>query len=132
MARGHGYSAVDQIIVAAVEGSYTLLVPEEVLDELEDAWARKPFQWERLSREVVAEFIQLLREMAEIIPRQLDPIPAVLRDPRDDFLLIAAAMSEADYLVTGDRDLLDIRDQLARPKIVTVAVFLRLLPTLEM
>ena len=31
------------------------------------------------------------------------------RDPKDDFLLELAAVSSADFLVTGDRDLLELR-----------------------
>ena len=57
-----------------------------------------------------------------------DPVPAVLRDPKDDFLLTAATLGDADYLVTGDRDLTDIREHLERPRILTVADFLELLP----
>ncbi len=33
----------------------------------------------------------------------------ICRDPKDNFLLVLAKDSEADYLITGDKDLLDLR-----------------------
>ena len=36
-------------------------------------------------------------------------IKDICRDPKDNFLLELASKSKADYLVTGDKDLLDIR-----------------------
>ena len=46
----------------------------------------------------------------------------LLRDPKDAPILAAALASNADFLITGDRDLLDIRDRLP-VRIVTVAEF---------
>lgn len=37
-----------------------------------------------------------------------DDIPTVTRDPDDDYLVALARKSDADVLVTGDRDLLDL------------------------
>ncbi len=121
-------SAVSQVIAAAVLGQYTLLVPEEVLDELHGLRERKAYLRDRITERDVADLIHVLRSVAVILPSQAEPIPAVLRDPKDDFLLTAAVLGDADYLVTGDRDLTDIRDQLKRPRIVTVAEFLELIP----
>ncbi len=39
----------------------------------------------------------------------LDPEP-VLRDPRDDYLLALAHASQAEAIVTGDKELLDHAD----------------------
>ena len=36
------------------------------------------------------------------------PFPAVVRDPKDDYLIAHAVMGQADYLVTGDDDLLSL------------------------
>ena len=124
-------SAIDEIVNSAVRGTYTLLTPEEVIDELVAARAKKASLIRAIPEGELYQFIRLLRTIAEIIPRQSEPIPNVLRDPNDDFLLTAAAIGDADYLVTGDRDLLDIRDQLSQPQILTVAEFLSLLQTIE-
>jgi uncharacterized protein len=41
-----------------------------------------------------------------MLPNPVAP-PAVVRDPRDDYLVALARSAGADAVVTGDRDLLD-------------------------
>lgn len=120
-------SGVTRIIDAAILDEYTLLVPEEVLEELRGLRDRKAYLRDRITQRDVDDLIRVLQGVAIILPRQTDPIPAVLRDPKDDFLLVAAVFGDADILVTGDRDLIDIRAHLDRPKILTVAEFVDLL-----
>jgi predicted nucleic acid-binding protein len=57
--------------------------------------------------------------------------PALVRDPKDDYLLAAATIADADVLVTGDRDLLDIRQLLKRPAIMTAPEFLQVLESID-
>ena len=38
------------------------------------------------------------------------PHPAVCRDARDDYLIALAVMAQADAIVTGDLDLLELSD----------------------
>lgn len=45
------------------------------------------------------------------------------RDPEDDYLLAYALVGKADYLVTGDRDLL-VLGSVGKTKIVTAQQFL--------
>jgi uncharacterized protein len=47
----------------------------------------------------------------------------ICRDPDDDFLLSAALSGKADYLVSGDEDLLSLK-KFHQTKIVTPAAFL--------
>ncbi len=104
-----------------------MLVPEEVLGELDDVWRREKSFHPAISDEQVRRFIRLLRNIAEILQISDGPIPYVFRDRKDDFLLTACATGNADYLVTGDRHVLDVRGKLTQPKILTVAAFLKLL-----
>ena len=53
---------------------------------------------------------------------------AVVRDPDDNRVLEAAQAGFADYIVTGDRDLLELREFSGIP-IVTPAAFLLLIAT---
>jgi putative PIN family toxin of toxin-antitoxin system len=53
------------------------------------------------------------------------PCPGICRDPHDDMFLAVAADGNARYLVTGDRDLLELRNH-GTTQIVTVAEFLSL------
>lgn len=127
LSRSQSYSSVDRLMIAAIRGDFVLLVSEEVLDEFRRARASKPFLRERILQEEMDEFIALVRGVAQVISRQSEFPPAILRDPRDDFLLVAAAIADADYLVTGDRDLLDIGEHLTQPRICSAAEFLELL-----
>jgi putative PIN family toxin of toxin-antitoxin system len=57
--------------------------------------------------EKVEELISLFDIVAEKV--KLKKIESICRDPKDDFLLAMAKESKADYLITGDKDLLDIK-----------------------
>lgn len=59
-----------------------------------------------------------LVEVAEVSP--------VSRDPKDDKFLATAVLGQADYVVSEDRDLLDLREHQGI-EIVDVAAFLKLL-----
>ncbi len=115
-----------QIIHAAVHGEFTWLLPEALLDELVRAVARKPYLRERIRPEEMAQLAGILESVADMIPRITEPIPAVTRDPKDDDLLAYALVGEADYLVTGDRDLL-VLEQIGTLRILTPRAFLEVL-----
>lgn len=66
--------------------------------------------------------VDVLSEVSEIVPRITTEIPAVTRDPKDDYLLAYALVGQVDYLVTGDRDLL-VLGQVEHTKIVTARDF---------
>jgi len=48
----------------------------------------------------------VLRAAADMLPDPVAP-PAVVRDPRDDYLVALARATRVDAIITGDRDLLD-------------------------
>jgi len=46
--------------------------------------------------------------VAELVPRLPEPYPEVGRDRDDDFLIAHAILAEADWLISRDKDLLDL------------------------
>uniref|UniRef100_UPI00404A5C6A putative toxin-antitoxin system toxin component, PIN family n=1 Tax=Flavobacterium sp. TaxID=239 RepID=UPI00404A5C6A len=54
----------------------------------------------------VTDLIELLEAIAEHI--KIEPTHFINRDPKDNFLLYLIDFSKADYLVTGDKDLLEL------------------------
>lgn len=58
----------------------------------------------------------------ETVLYHIDSIPARCRDPKDDYLLELALVSEADYLITGDKDLLTV-EKIGSCQIVTAMEF---------
>jgi uncharacterized protein len=121
-----GDSPVVRIVEAGVLGRYTLLLPDALLRELGAAVAAKPYLAGRIGRDDMRALEKVLTSVAEVIPAIQGPIPEVTRDRSDDYLLAYAVVSEADYLVTGDRDLLTI-ERIESVRIVTPRDFAALL-----
>ena len=115
------------IIRALYESRYKLLAPEPLLNELITVVRNKRRLSERISPAVLESFVAALRGYAE----RLDPIeeryPTVTRDIKDDYLLAYALIGAADYLVTGDKDLLALSSQVLGMEIVTPAQFSEIL-----
>jgi putative PIN family toxin of toxin-antitoxin system len=85
-------------------GEHEIVLSEELLDEILEGLLQKI----KLPSGVVDGIGELLREHATM----LNPIPiasGVCRDPDDIKVLSLAVASKADYLVTGDKDLLVLK-----------------------
>lgn len=104
-------SVPGQVLRAWRDGEFRLVLSEYLIDEIASTLARTKM------RAVVAwppaqidRFVLELRAFADIVePAQLDfEYP---RDPDDIPVLATLIASRADVLVTGDRDLLALRDQ---------------------
>ena len=113
---------VHQVVWAGLQGSFVLLLPEELLQELSRKIHEKKYLANRISPEDLQEFVHLVSELGELIPPIGMEIPAVTRDPKDDYLLAYALIGEADYLMSGDADLL-ILEQIGELRIVSPRAF---------
>ncbi len=80
----------------------------------------------RITVEELEQLSTLLEEVSELIPNINTPIPAVTRDPKDDYLLAYALVGDADLLVTGDADLLSLK-RVEGTRIVTAREFISIL-----
>jgi hypothetical protein len=99
-------SPITQIVEAGILGEFTLLMPEAILEEFATKIPDKPYLAARITTSEMKQFAAILSAHSEMIPMITEPIPVVTRDPKDDYLLVYAVVGEADYLVTGDEDLL--------------------------
>lgn len=99
-------SPIVEIIHAGVRGRYTLLLSAPLLEEFSQRVRSKPYLQGRVSSADLEMLMRLLFSVGEIIPEIKSPIPAVTRDPKDDYLLAYAIVGQADFLVSGDQDLL--------------------------
>jgi uncharacterized protein len=70
--------------------------------------------------------IGLLKTSAENIV--ITPINFINRDPKDNFLLDLIDISKADYLITGDKDLLEL-NPFKTAKILTPSDFEKIITT---
>lgn len=95
----------------------------QLVDELIDVLARPKFVG-KITDIDAAELVRLLRTAALFVePEQID---ATSRDPKDDVFLACALAGGADYLVTGDDDLLSLVG-FRGTKIVTPREFLQVI-----
>ena len=100
-----GFSA--ELLRRWLNGEFELVVSERLLAELRRALAYPKIRVHVTSEEAEA-FIELLRA-AGIMADDVASPPQISRDPGDDYLL-ALAKSKAAILVSGDRDLLEVKD----------------------
>ncbi|MGE3842906.1 MAG: putative toxin-antitoxin system toxin component, PIN family [Vicinamibacterales bacterium] len=90
-------------VLRHVLAEHELLVGEVVLTELRRVLRSRI----RLPIETVQEIEALLREQ-EAVPKPARALEIPVRDPDDRWILASACAADADVLVTGDHDLLDI------------------------
>ena len=76
----------------------------------------------KLPEKYIDEVEQLLRQFdVQEIPENKSEV--LIRDEDDRWVLQSAINAHADILITGDKDLLDITDQIEKPKILTPRQF---------
>ncbi|MBO6535962.1 MAG: putative toxin-antitoxin system toxin component, PIN family [Balneolaceae bacterium] len=76
----------------------------------------------KLPEKYIDEVEQLLRQFdVQEIPENKSEI--IIRDQDDRWVLQSAINAQADILITGDKDLLEIADQIDKPKILTPRQF---------
>jgi len=94
-------------IFAVVLSEHQLVLGEQVLVELSRVLERKM----GMPKEAVSETEAFLRQEA-VVTSSGAAIESAIRDADDAVVLAQAVAGLADVLVTGDRDLLDVADQL--------------------
>ncbi len=119
-------SPIRQVMDAAMRGAFTLLLPGALLDEFVARIGSKPYLSTRIRSQELDAAVTVWRAIGETIPAIHAPIPAVTRDPKDDYLLAYAVVGRADFLVTGDSDLL-ILDRVGALRIVTAGELVEIL-----
>lgn len=102
-----------------VNGNITIIVCEQLLFELKTVTSREKLQ-KYFPKNSVKELIELLETIGENY--EIEPKHFINRDPKDNFLLDLIDFSKADYLVTGDKDLLE-HNPFKGAKILTPAEF---------
>jgi putative PIN family toxin of toxin-antitoxin system len=101
--------ASHELLRFASEGAFTLHLSPAVLREMEEVLLTRKHLRERYrySDSDVHAYIGNLRLLAELTPEIAD-VPRIVRDPNDDMVIACAIAVGADYIVTRDRDLLDL------------------------
>jgi len=116
-----------QLIKLLEEDLFILIISEKMRDELEEVLHRVKFS-AFLTEEKLYKFFRMI-DIVSTTVSQHAIISIKVRDPKDQEILATALGGKADYLVTGDEDLIVLKDsnKLGRLKIVGVKEFLKLL-----
>jgi len=96
---GKSLSILKQYII---EGNITIIMSQQLIDELYEVTGRELKKY--FPKKSVNELIDLLEIIAENVV--IKPTHKLCRDVKDNFLFDLIDYSKADYLVTGDKDIL--------------------------
>jgi len=110
-----------KIIGRIIEGSDKLFISDEILNELADVMARPKF---KSNPETIKKYIQAIEKIGKkiYIPGNIK----VCRDIDDDDKIECGIISNADYLITGDYDLLTLKNY-QHLKIITINEYITII-----
>lgn len=91
-----------RVLERSIRGDDDLFVCREILDEVSAVLRRPKFGVEPIFLDYLIKSIEEIARPAPIV----QPIPLVCRDPQDNKILACAAAGRAEFIVTGDEDLL--------------------------
>jgi uncharacterized protein len=103
-----------------------LIVSREVVEEYLEVLARV-----RVNRKWIDSFAERMRRRETVTYLSLGSRPTESRDPDDNLMLAAAVVGKAKYLVTNDRDLLDIPSSVRKKLRFSIVTPAQLLAELE-
>jgi uncharacterized protein len=87
-----------------ISGQITIITTDQLISELIIVTSREKIR-KYFPKENVTELLELLDIISERVV--ISPKYFISRDPKDNFLLDLIDFSKADYLITGDQDLLE-------------------------
>ena len=97
-----------------------LLFSTELITEIQQT-ITKPRLKKYFGTNALEEMLSTFEPFIDLI--EVQSIVTICRDPKDNFLLAIAKDGKADYLLTGDNDLLDLK-KFGKTKIITIVNFI--------
>jgi len=97
---------LETIIVAWTAGKFTLIVSNQVVSEYLEVLSRPRF---KIAHDELNDFAALILSKAEFVLPE-ESIHAVEADPSDNKFIEAAVAGQADFIVNGDKHLLDLKE----------------------
>lgn len=102
-----GLKASSDLHSVLTDSSVTIVMTDILKSEIINVASRPKFA-RHFASGATNRLVSFLDNRGEFY--QLGDIPQRCRDPKDDYLLELARVSSADILITGDKDLLDMKD----------------------
>lgn len=118
-----------KIITHIKQNMFDLVISHPLLQELEDVLKRSKYEKRyHISKNTTQKLISYIRQNSRIV-EQLNKPKIEIRDIKDTTILATAIDGKADFLITGDNDLLMLKDApaISPLKIITVDNFIKLI-----
>jgi uncharacterized protein len=112
------YNRIDDLII---DKKIRIVFSEELLSEFIEV-IQRPELAKYFTKNDLEELLELFDFYGDFI--EVKSRIKQCRDPKDNFLLSLAIDSKADYLLTGDNDLSEIKE-IGKTKILTITEFLK-------
>ena len=94
------------LLEAVLGGKCTLVTSDEIIREIRAVLGRRNSAWTKTTSTGRCPWLESLSEVIETKSK----FRVVNRDPNDDMFINAAYDGSADYIVSGDCDLLDLKE----------------------
>ncbi len=96
----------EKVFAAARDERFTALLTEPLIAEVSKVLGRDKFAEQLLKRKMTAEAITAQYRAAAVFVEPAEIPPGIVRDAKDAMVLACAVGGKADFIVSGDRDLL--------------------------
>jgi putative PIN family toxin of toxin-antitoxin system len=96
----------EKIIQRIIDGVDELYISKEILEEISSVMARPKF---KTQRETIESFTKSIDKISKKIVI-MGQVKNICRDSEDDNKLECGLLSNADYIITGDDDLLVLKE----------------------
>lgn len=110
------YNLLDNLLFS---GKVRLLFSEELIIEIQKTISKPKLKAYFVNRPL-EKMLSVFETFIDLV--EVESVVKMCRDSNDDFLLALGKDGNADYLITGDRDLLDLK-KFGKTKIVTIKDF---------
>jgi putative PIN family toxin of toxin-antitoxin system len=94
-----------RLLIRGRKKQFDLILCPSILQECEHVLTSKFL----LSRNETRGILKLVSEAIHSVIYPTEPVSGICRDPNDNKILACASAAKADYLVTGDSDLLELK-----------------------
>lgn len=113
--------APNSVLRRGTRGLFVVITSQSIIDEVAEKLVKK-FRYPDIKTHRLIRFI----ERTSVMTQPSHRLDVVTRDPTDNKIIECAVAGKADYVVTGDRDLLDIQ-RYRSIEIITPSTFLKTL-----
>jgi len=93
------------LLIRARKHNFDLVLCDDIIREFKGILTKKF----KVSSSDISEITSIIIEASSKILHKTISVPRICRDPNDDMIIACALDADADYIVTGDEDLLILK-----------------------